>query len=171
MDFELSPELQELQLRARKVAAEGVAEFGRFNDSWINGFSKEFSQTIASHGWVGMTWPEEFGGGGRPNIERVIMAEEMIGSGAPIAASWFADRQFGPSIFTYGTADQQAEYLPDMLAGKTTWGIGMSEPTGAEPSSPASPSVVSPSRSSSARNSGKFFIAPRGRRGQVSRLN
>ena len=56
------------------------------------------------------------------------MAEEMIAAGAPIAASWFADRQFGPSIYTYGSPEQQARYLPDMLAGRTTWGIGMSEP-------------------------------------------
>lgn len=127
-DFRLSPELEDLRSRARQVALEGVAAHGVHNDSWINGFSKEFSATIASHGWVGMTWPIEHGGGGRPPIERVIMAEEMIGAGAPIAASWFADRQFGPSIYTYGTPDQQAEYLPDMLSGKTTWGIGMSEP-------------------------------------------
>lgn len=127
-DFSLSGELLDLREKARAVAQQGVADHGVHNDSWINGFSKEFSATLASHGWVGMTWPTEFGGGGRPNIERVIMAEEMIGAGAPIAASWFADRQFGPSIFTYGTPDQQAEYLPDMLEGKTTWGIGMSEP-------------------------------------------
>lgn len=127
-DFRLSVELEALRQEAREVAVEGVARHGVHNDSWINGFSKEFSEEIASHGWVGMTWPTEHGGGGRPAIERVIMAEEMIGAGAPIAASWFADRQFGPSIYTYGTPDQQAEYLPDMLSGKTTWGIGMSEP-------------------------------------------
>ncbi len=127
-DFALSPELEDLRSRARAVAQQGVADHGVHNDSWINGFSKEFSVTLAENGWVGMTWPSEFGGGGRPNIERVIMAEEMIGAGAPLAASWFADRQFGPSLFTYGTPDQQAEYLPDMLSGKSTWGIGMSEP-------------------------------------------
>ena len=127
-NFTLSPALEDLRDRSRQVAQQGVADHGVHNDSWINGFSKEFSATLADNGWVGMTWPVEFGGGGRPNIERVIMAEEMIGAGAPIAASWFADRQFGPSLFTYGTPDQQAEYLPDMLAGKTTWGIGMSEP-------------------------------------------
>ena len=127
-DFKLSPELEDLRARARAVAQQGVADHGVHNDSWINGFNKEFSRTIADEGWVGMTWPAEFGGGGRPNIERVIMAEEMIGAGAPIAASWFADRQFGPSLYTYGTPDQQAEYLPAMLAGTTTWGIGMSEP-------------------------------------------
>ncbi len=127
-NFRLSDELEDLRDRARNVALDGVAKHGVHNDSWINGFSKDFSATLASHGWVGMTWPTEYGGGGRPAIERVIMAEEMIGAGAPIAASWFADRQFGPSIFTYGTPDQKAEYLPDMLTGKTTWGIGMSEP-------------------------------------------
>ena len=128
IDFGLTGELAELRDHARAVAQQGVADHGVHNDSWINGFSKEFSATLASHGWVGMTWPEEFGGGGRPPIERVMMAEEMIGAGAPIAASWFADRQFGPSIFTYGTPEQQERYLPDMLSGATTWGIGMSEP-------------------------------------------
>ena len=128
LDFAFTPEQVALRERARAVAAQGVAEHGVHNDSWINGFSREFSETIAAEGWVGMTWPQEFGGGGRPNIERLIMAEELIGAGAPIAASWFADRQFGPSLYTYGTADQQAEFLPDMLSGASAWCIGMSEP-------------------------------------------
>jgi len=128
LDFRLSPELIELQQRARRVAAEGVAEFGRFNDSWINGFSKGFAQVMAREGFIGMGWPKEHGGQERPPIERVIVAEEMIAAGAPIAAMWFADRQMGPTLIAYGTADQQAEYLPAMLSGETTWCIGMSEP-------------------------------------------
>ena len=128
MDFTLSPELQALQDRARAVAAEGVADFGRHNDSWINGFSKDFAKRMAEEGWIGMGWPKEHGGHERPPIERVIVAEEMIAAGAPIAAMWFADRQMGPTIIAYGTADQQAEYLPKMLSGDTTWCIGMSEP-------------------------------------------
>lgn len=128
LDFRLTPELEDLRERASAVAAQGVIDHGLHTDSWINGFSKEFSATIAAQGWVGMTWPKSAGGFERPAIERVIMAEEMIGQGAPIAASWFADRQFGPSLFTYGTPDQQAEYLPGILSGETTWCIGMSEP-------------------------------------------
>ncbi|MEL7158001.1 MAG: acyl-CoA dehydrogenase family protein [Actinomycetota bacterium] len=128
LDFRLSPDLEELRQRARKVAADGVAQFGRHNDSWINGFSKEFAQVMAAEGWIGMGWPTEHGGRDRPPIERVIVAEEMIGAGAPIAAMWFADRQMGPTIIAYGTPDQQAEYLPKMLTGETTWCIGMSEP-------------------------------------------
>ncbi|MCB0997080.1 MAG: acyl-CoA dehydrogenase family protein [Acidimicrobiales bacterium] len=128
MDFRLSPELEQLRARARRVAAEGVAEFGRFNDSWINGYSKEFAQVMAREGWIGMGWPVEHGGHARPPIERVIVAEEMIGAGAPIAAMWFADRQMGPTLIAYGSPDQQAEYLPGMLSGDVTWCIGMSEP-------------------------------------------
>ena len=128
MEFTLSRELQALQARAREVAAEGVANFGRHNDSWINGFSKDFAKRMAEEGWIGMGWPKEHGGQERPPIERVIVAEEMIAAGAPIAAMWFADRQMGPTIIAYGTEDQQAEYLPKMLSGETTWCIGMSEP-------------------------------------------
>ena len=128
LDFRLTPELETLRSKARAVAAAGVAAHGVHSDSWINGFSKEFSATIAAEGWVGMTWPTEHGGGGRATIERIIMSEELISAGAPIAASWFADRQFGPSLISYGTPDQQAEYLPGILCGTTSWSIGMSEP-------------------------------------------
>ena len=128
LDFELPAELQALRDRARALAAEGVAEFGAHTDSWINGYSKEFSKRLSAEGWIGMTWPTEFGGGGHSNLARMIMGEEMISVGAPIAASWFADRQMGPALINYGTPDQQVEFLPGMLSGETTWCIGMSEP-------------------------------------------
>ncbi len=128
MDFDLGPELAALRERARSVAADGVARFGRHRDSWINGFSKEFSTVLAAEGFIGMTWPEAFGGGGRPAIERVVMSEELIAAGAPIAASWFADRQMGPTLIAFGTTAQQERFLPGILAGETTWCIGMSEP-------------------------------------------
>lgn len=128
MDFAWSSEHVALRARARNVANAAVKKYGRFNDTWMNGYNKEFSEELATHGWIGMTWPTEFGGGGRPPIERLIVAEEMIAAGAPIAASWFADRQMGPALIAYGTKQQQDEFLPNMLAGKTTWCIGMSEP-------------------------------------------
>ncbi len=110
------------------MAEDGVASYGRHNDSWINGYSKEFSRQLGREGFIGMTWSPEVGGGGRPPIERLIVAEELIAAGAPIAASWFADRQMGPTLITYGTDDQKAEFLPPILSGDATWCIGMSEP-------------------------------------------
>ena len=128
LEFSFPKDLQDLQKRARSVAEEGVKNFGSYPDSWINGYSKEFSKVLANEGWLGMTWPKEHGGGGRPGIERMVVAEEMIRVGAPIAASWIADRQMGPSICNYGSEEQQKRFLPGMLSGETTWCIGMSEP-------------------------------------------
>ena len=128
MDFAWTNEQQALRLEARRVAADAVQRYGRFNDTWMNGYSREFSRELAQHGWIGMTWPTEHGGGGRPAIDRLIVAEEMIAAGAPIAASWFADRQMGPALISYGTEEQRTRFLPDMLRGETTWCIGMSEP-------------------------------------------
>jgi alkylation response protein AidB-like acyl-CoA dehydrogenase len=129
MDFAWTSEQLELRERARAVAVDAVARFGRSNDSWINGYSKEFSRELAAHGWIGMTWPDNpYSGAARPAIDRLIVGEELIRAGAPIAASWFADRQMGPALLSYGTLDQQAAFLPGIVAGETTWCIGMSEP-------------------------------------------
>jgi len=128
MDFTWTAEQIELRERARTMAVSAVERYGRHNDSWINGFSKEFAAELGAAGWIGMTWPTEFGGGGRPPIDRLIVGEELIAAGAPIAAMWFADRQMGPTLITYGRPDQQAEFLPKILSGETTWCIGMSEP-------------------------------------------
>lgn len=92
LDFAMRPEWEELRDRARVVAQHGVAEYGTWHDSWINGYSKDFARVLAAEGWIGMTWPVEVGGGGRPGIERVIMAEEMIsasrGPCLAIGATW-----------------------------------------------------------------------------------
>ena len=129
MDFSWTSEQMALRAEAARIAADAVARFGRSNDSWINGYSKQFSKELAGHGWIGMTWPDNpYSGPARPAIDRLIVGEEMIKAGAPIAASWFADRQMGPALLAYGTPDQQAAFLPGIVAGDTTWCIGMSEP-------------------------------------------
>ena len=42
-----------------------------------------------------------------PPIERFVVFEALIGEGAPVATSWFADRQIGPTLLQFGTAEQQ----------------------------------------------------------------
>ena len=53
MDFDWTPEQRELRERARAVAAEGVARYGRHSDCWMNGYSREFSKELAAHGFIG----------------------------------------------------------------------------------------------------------------------
>jgi alkylation response protein AidB-like acyl-CoA dehydrogenase len=128
VDFDWSPELIALRDEATEVAEKAVATYGVHDDAWINGFSKEFSRELGARGWLGMTWPTALGGGGHSVLERFVVTETLLLHGAPVAASWFADRQMGPTLINYGTSEQQAEFLPGIISGTTTWCIGMSEP-------------------------------------------
>ncbi|HUF33994.1 MAG TPA: acyl-CoA dehydrogenase family protein [Acidimicrobiales bacterium] len=128
MDFALPDELEKLRLEAEEVAVAAAADLEIKEDSWINSHDRAFSEELGDRGWLGMTWPKEYGGGERTALERFLVFEAMIANGAPIAATWFCDRQMGPSLLAFGTEDQKRRFLPDMIAGKAAWCIGMSEP-------------------------------------------
>jgi alkylation response protein AidB-like acyl-CoA dehydrogenase len=128
VDFALSDDLLELQAEAREVGLAAAAVAESIDDTWMVGYDRPFALELAKRGWLGMTWPVESGGGGRPAIERLIVFEQLISVGAPVAACWFADRQMGPTLLQFGTPEQQRTYLPGILEGTTSWAIGMSEP-------------------------------------------
>jgi alkylation response protein AidB-like acyl-CoA dehydrogenase len=128
VDFAWPEALDKLRAEAEEVAAEAAAGLEVREDCWINSHSREFSLELGERGWLGMTWPTEVGGHGRTALERFVVFEAMIAHGAPIAASWFCDRQMGPSLLAFGTDEQRRRFLPDMIAGRAAWCIGMSEP-------------------------------------------
>jgi alkylation response protein AidB-like acyl-CoA dehydrogenase len=128
MDFDLPDELAALAEEAAAVAAEWSARTPFPEDSWIVGHDEALAEELARRGWIGMTWPTEYGGGGRSPIERFIVFEQLIAGGAPIAAMWFADRQMGPTLLQFGTPEQRQRWLPGILSGESMWCIGMSEP-------------------------------------------
>jgi alkylation response protein AidB-like acyl-CoA dehydrogenase len=128
VDFALPPELHDVRAEALAVGAAAAADADFTEDTWIVGHDRAFSAELASRGWLGMTWPTAAGGGGRSPLERAVVFEALIGSGAPVAGSWFADRQIGPTLLQYGSEAQRSEHLPGILAGTSAWCIGMSEP-------------------------------------------
>jgi len=128
MDFTWPAELEKLRLEAEEVAARATADLAVKEDSWINGYDREFSRELGERGWLGMTWPKQYGGHERTPLERFVVTEALIEAGAPIAASWFSDRQMGPSILAFGTEEQKQRFLPPMTRGEANWCIGMSEP-------------------------------------------
>jgi len=128
MDFRLPRELLALQREARAVAGEAAAPLAVREDSWVCGFSKEFSRELGERGWLGMTLPVAVGGHGRTALERFVVTEALIEAGAPLGASWMGDRQIGPTLVRYGTPEQVERFVPGIVAGRDTWCIGMSEP-------------------------------------------
>ncbi|MFC2067005.1 acyl-CoA dehydrogenase family protein [Chloroflexota bacterium] len=130
MDFRLTEEQEKFRQEVHDFL-EGELKQGNFEpqcDSWIMGFSPEFTKKVAERSWIGIMWPKEYGGQGRSYVDRLILTEEMLRYGAPAACHWFADRQIGGSILHYGTEEQKTELLPPILKGEVYCGLGMSEP-------------------------------------------
>ncbi len=91
-------------------------------------FDAGFSRALGAAGYVGMTLPARYGGGGRHPLERYVVIEELLAAGAPVGAHWIADRQTGPLILRYGSEEQRERYLPGIAKGELYACIGLSEP-------------------------------------------
>ena len=87
-----------------------------------------FSAKVGAKGWLGMTWPKQYGGHERTALERYVVVEELLAAGAPCLAHWIADRQSGPQILRHGSERARALILPEIAAGRCFFAIGMSEP-------------------------------------------
>ena len=97
-------------------------------DAWVFSASPEFSKKLGSMGWLGMSFPKKYGGNERTALERYVVTEELLASGAPVAAHWIADRQSGSQILRYGSEEQKKSIIPKITAGECFFAIGMSEP-------------------------------------------
>lgn len=104
------------------------ADFTPQVDSWGSAFDADFSAALGAAGFLGMTWPKEYGGHELSSFDRFVVNEELLAAGAPVAAHWFADRQVGPSLLRHGTPEQKQRFLPGMASGTTFAAIGLSEP-------------------------------------------
>lgn len=116
----------------RAEVREFLAEHSQFlqhpNSDFTAGHNPEFSQLLGARGWIGMTWPKQYGGGGRSFFDRYVVTEELLAAGAPVSAHWIADRQSGPLLLRFGSEAQRQAYLPQVTQGKAFFSIGMSEP-------------------------------------------
>ncbi len=125
----VGPEVQSFRLEVREFLAQEKAAgtWEGEGQSW-GGYSPATSRALGKRGWIGLTWPTEYGGGGRSYLERYVYTEEILAAGAPAGAHWVADRQSGPLFLRFGTDEQKAKYLPPIIRGESYFSIGMSEP-------------------------------------------
>jgi alkylation response protein AidB-like acyl-CoA dehydrogenase len=94
----------------------------------LNRHSPEFSRKCGAEGFIGMTWPKEFGGHEHSFLERYVVTEELLAVGAPVWAHWVADRQSGPVLLRYAREEIRRDILPRIVRGECDFCIGMSEP-------------------------------------------
>jgi alkylation response protein AidB-like acyl-CoA dehydrogenase len=79
-------------------------------------------------GWVGLRWPQEYGGRGASLTEQLIFAEELIAAGAPPGVNTIGLGMVAPAIMVHGTPEQKARWLRPILAADEIWCQGFSEP-------------------------------------------
>ncbi|MFB1042261.1 acyl-CoA dehydrogenase family protein [Streptomyces chrestomyceticus] len=89
-------------------------------------FYRETVRQLGTDGWLGVGWPEEYGGRGLTPMEQFIFFDEAAQAGVPLPL--MALNTVGPTIMRYGTAEQKAYFLPKILAGEIDFAIGYSEP-------------------------------------------
>lgn len=87
-----------------------------------------WEQRLAEGGWTCVGWPAAHGGRGCSIEQQVIFFEEYARAGAPGRVGHIGEGLAGPTIIAFGTPEQQARYLPGILAGTELWCQGYSEP-------------------------------------------
>ncbi|MCI0785743.1 MAG: acyl-CoA dehydrogenase family protein [Chloroflexi bacterium] len=129
MDFGFSPEQEALRDEVRqfivdnvtpevKGEVEGDAEGGR------GPLVRELYKKIADKGWIGISWPKEYGGQDGSRLDQYIVEEEFsrIGIGVGGAGSG------APALLAAGTDEQKKHFLPGLISGDIVFALGFTEP-------------------------------------------
>src|SRR6201991_868117 len=89
---------------------------------------REWQASCYEAGLVGRAWPREFGGGGRPPVEQIIVDQELAAAGAPEFINIVGLNVLGPSLLRFGNDEQRRRYIPSILSAEEIWCQGFSEP-------------------------------------------
>ncbi len=131
MDFELSGPEKKFRdevrawLEANKPLGDGAAEEGQkdFIES-----RRRWQKKMYDAGYVGITWPKEYGGRGAGIMEQLIFNDEMIQAQAPEPINVIGLGMGGPVVIAHGTEEQKKRYLAPLLSAEEIWCQGFSEP-------------------------------------------
>jgi len=88
----------------------------------------ELWKDLAEHGFIGINFPEEFGGGGGGMAELAIVCEETAARGCPLLLMLVSSAISGELLSRYGNSEQQKEWLPRMASGDTKVVFAITEP-------------------------------------------
>ncbi len=90
-------------------------------------FLLAWQRKVFDAGYLGVDWPEAYGGGGRPGLQRIV-SQEMGRARAPFFVNTIGLQWAGPTILDYGTEAQKQRFLKPILSGEEIWCQGFSEP-------------------------------------------
>ncbi len=143
MDFGWTPEQQSLRLEVQQFIAENTAnvrraraenseaergsEGGGRTRRGRGGRSAELMKKLEEKGWLGVSWPKEYGGAGKGRMTQYIVEEEFSRGGFGIGGGGGSG---APAIMAAGTEEQKREFIPKLIRGEYSFALGFTEPSG-----------------------------------------
>jgi alkylation response protein AidB-like acyl-CoA dehydrogenase len=91
-------------------------------------FLRAWQKKMHEAGWVGISWPKEYGGRGASLIQQSIFIQEMARAGAPALINVLGLSLLGPTLIAYGTDAQKKRFLSNIMSADEIWCQGYSEP-------------------------------------------
>jgi len=130
VDFWFSPQEDNFRQEVRSFFDEERRNgaYQPANYTFMESYSPHLTRQLVDKGWVGLAWPQEYGGAGRSFVDQLILTEEVMMAGAPAGCHWIAERQVGPAIIASGTPQQKQTFLPRILKGELTFCMCLAEP-------------------------------------------
>jgi alkylation response protein AidB-like acyl-CoA dehydrogenase len=131
MDLRFTPDQEAFRLEARSWLADNVPAPGSLPSlDTAEGFEahRRWEQSMYDARWSVVSWPEEFGGRGVGILEWLVFEEEYWRVQAPLRVSQNGVFLLAPTMFEFGTAEQQQRFLPAMASAREIWCQGWSEP-------------------------------------------
>ncbi len=133
MDLSLSVEQEAFRDQLRAWLRENLtdalrAERGELGDAGNVERHKAWQRRLHEGGYVGITWPVEYGGRGLSVMEEGILNTELVTARAPSLINVIGLYMAGPTIIAHGTEEQKRTYLAPLLRGDDIWCQGFSEP-------------------------------------------
>jgi alkylation response protein AidB-like acyl-CoA dehydrogenase len=121
---------EEVRAFLRANLPSGWEGLGRLDREEAEAFTLRWRQILYENRLLGLTWPREYGGGGRSRVDQVVLAEEFARARVPLgrATDTTSIKLFGNTLLRWGTEEQKRRLLPRVLSGEDIWVQGYSEP-------------------------------------------
>jgi alkylation response protein AidB-like acyl-CoA dehydrogenase len=109
---------------------DGWTGIGALDEEAAWAFARAWRTRFAEHGYLSLTWPQEYGGRGLSKLHQVVLMEELALAGVPfgLPQDTFGVKMLANTLLRWGTEEQKHHFLPRILSGEDTWCQGYSEP-------------------------------------------